>query len=138
EQRRRRLQKALGANGVEPEKPGEAEVRERVPIARAAPGGGVCRMHGEEARDRLVIAKQRGGVDIAARDLGVRGENLLRPIERAVPYRRVNEGGPGILASGLGFRHGSIIIARGQSTRDGSDRSRAAESRYFEERRTVV
>jgi hypothetical protein len=59
-----------------------------------------------------VVAKHSGGVDIAASDFGMLGEDFLRAIERAVPHGHVNEFGPGILASGLVFRYNSMIIAR--------------------------
>jgi hypothetical protein len=58
EQGRGGLQKTFGASGFEPQKFGEAEMRKGVPVARAAFGGGVCRIAGEEARDRLVVAEQ--------------------------------------------------------------------------------
>src|SRR5215472_16674941 len=117
EQSRSRLEKTLGAIWLDPQKFGEAEVRQRVPFARAAFDGGVCRIFRKEPRHRLVIAEQRGGVDIATRDAGMRGQDLPRAVERAVPYRHVDKLGPGILGRGLVFRHWSIIIARAPTRR---------------------
>src|SRR5215471_17346983 len=60
------FEKAVGAGGLAPQKLGEAEMRECIPVARTAFGGGICRIFGEEARDCLKVAQQRGGVYIAA------------------------------------------------------------------------
>ena len=64
------------ASGLEPQKLIEAEVRECVPNARTAFGRGVCRILGEESRDRLMVAEQCGRVNIAACDFGMRGEDF--------------------------------------------------------------
>jgi hypothetical protein len=69
------LEKTLGASRLKPQEFGKAEMRQRVPIARTALDGGVCRILGEEPRDRLVVAEQRGGVDVPAGDFGMLGEN---------------------------------------------------------------
>ena len=80
-------------------------------VAVSAFGGGVRRILGEEAPDCLMVAKQRGSVDIAASDFGMRGEDFLRAIERAVPHGHVDEFGSEILGRELAFGHGSTIIA---------------------------
>src|SRR5262249_38997532 len=68
-----------------------AEICQRVPIARATFRGGVCGILGEEVHDRIVVSEQPGGVDIAACDLGMRGENFPRLVERAVPDGNVDD-----------------------------------------------
>jgi hypothetical protein len=52
------------------------KVRQRVPNARTAFGGGVCRIRGKEAPDRLVVSEHSDGVDIAACDFGMLGEDF--------------------------------------------------------------
>ena len=55
------------------------------------------RILGEEACEGLVIAAQRGGVASAACDFGVRGEDFLLAMERAVPHADLDEFSPRIL-----------------------------------------
>src|SRR5262249_20730966 len=69
EQSRGRLENSLGASRLEPQKLGKAEVRQRVPMARTSFDRSVCRVVGEEARDRLEIAEERRRLDIAVRNL---------------------------------------------------------------------
>jgi len=106
------LEEALAAFGLEPQKPREAEVRQGVPLARTALDGGICQILGEKARDRFVISEQRGGMDVAARDFGMRDKDFMRAIKRAMPYGCLDKFIPGILGGGLVFRHVGLIIAR--------------------------
>src|ERR1051326_7378499 len=76
-----------------------------VPTARTAFGNGVCWVLVEKPRDGREIAKERRGVDVATSDFGMRGENCLCAIERAVPDRGVDECGSWIFRSGWKFRH---------------------------------
>ena len=85
-------------------------MRERVPIARTAFGGGVGAILSEKAHNCLVVAEQRSRIDITACDFGMRGKNFQRAIKRAMPYRHVDEFVSGVFVSGLGFRHVSLIM----------------------------
>jgi hypothetical protein len=59
-----------------------------------------------------VVAEQRSRVDIAACDFRMPSEDFLRPVQRAVPHRFIDEFVLEILGIGLVTRHGRIIIAR--------------------------
>ena len=54
---------------------------ERIPTVRASLRGGVRRIKREEPTHRGIVAEDCGCVDIAARDLGVSGQNCLGTLE---------------------------------------------------------
>jgi len=80
-------------------------MRQCIPIARTPFGSRVCRVFIEKPCDGRKIAKERRGVDVATSYLGMRGQNCLCAIERAVPDGSVDECGFWIFRSGWNFRH---------------------------------
>ena len=62
-----------------------------VPPARASLRGGVRRIEFQEPEDGRVVAQNRGGMNIGAGDLGVRRQNFIGAIQRAVPQRGIDE-----------------------------------------------
>lgn len=74
-------------------------------------GNGVGPILGQKVRDLPRVPEERGGVDVAARDFRMLGENCSRTLERAVPYGCVDELRSKILGWSLTFRHSEMTIA---------------------------
>ena len=96
EQNGRRPDEPLRARAIEPEVLRKAQVRERIPAVRTALRGGVGAIEREEPLHGGRIAENRGHVDIAARDLGVRCEDRLGALQCSVPDCGLEEGRPRI------------------------------------------
>src|SRR5689334_12432857 len=107
------FEEPFAPSSVEPEEFREAEMGQRVPVARATLGRGVCRVLGNEARNGLIVPENGGGVDVAACDFGMRGEYCLRAIERAVPDGGIDECALRVFRSGWHFRHSASLSREG-------------------------
>src|SRR5207249_3694876 len=87
EERRRRPEETVRACRVEAEILRKAEIIQRIPAVGSALSCGVAGMLGEEAAHGGLVAEHRGGVDVAAGNVRVRGEDrrgrVSEPCQRA-------------------------------------------------------
>jgi hypothetical protein len=81
-------------------------MRQRVPVAWTSFGRGVRGIVSEEPADGRIVAENRRRVDVAAGDFGMRREDRLGGLERAMPEGCVDEFRPRIF--GLGHRAASL------------------------------
>ena len=82
EQRRRRPHEAVRSRAIEPEVSRETQVRQRIPAAGAALRRGAAAIDLQEPAYGRIVAENRGRMDVAPRDLGVRGQDRFRALER--------------------------------------------------------
>ena len=91
QQRCGRPQERVAARGVEAEILRETEVVEGIPAVRRALRRDVLGVLRYESSDGGVVSRDRGGMDVSTRDLGMGGQDRLGRLQCPVPGRGLDE-----------------------------------------------
>ena len=91
EQRPGRAQERIRSCRIETQVLREAEMGEGIPSVRSALGRRTRRIISDEMPDAVLVAENRGNVDVRCGDLGMRRQNRSRLVQRTVPDTRLDE-----------------------------------------------
>src|SRR5579871_5135770 len=85
EKRRGGAHKTFRSRRIEAQIFREAEIRQWIPTARTASGGGARRICRNEFADSRIVAEHCSDIDVAAGNFGMGLQNLSRSVQRSVP-----------------------------------------------------